>query len=312
MTTDRWSSVYAERERLLRLARARTLNEAEAEDCVSEAMLRCVEFENLDEERLAAFLTSVTLRLCADQHRARARLQRVGGRLAGGCHEPGPEENVCDRAEAAWLAERVFELPAHQQKVVAARAEGLSCADAASKLGLSVDAVKSAVARARLAVRSAVASSWSLLPAVAGRSRAATFAAGGAVAGVTIGGLIVAIQPAPPGVAAGPRPPSVERHETRVIRDVALPQPAPPTATVPAAPRRTPRPDPVPPPAPPPTERPPPEDPLAPPCDEDETRDPAGVCRNDNGLGFPEQVVHCLTNPRTEPPLLCDPEGDDQ
>lgn len=91
-----WAAVYAERERLLRLARARTLNEAEAEDCVSEAMLRCVEFDSVDEERLGALLTAVTLRLCADQHRGRARMRRAGDRIAEPATEPSPEENAAN------------------------------------------------------------------------------------------------------------------------------------------------------------------------------------------------------------------------
>jgi RNA polymerase sigma factor (sigma-70 family) len=224
--------VYAERDRLLRIARSRTLNEAEAEDCVSEAMLRCVEFEGLDEERLGAFLTTVTVRLCADQHRARARLLRTGGRMAGPDAEPGPEENVCERAEAAWLATHLRRLPAHQRRVVEARAAGLSCADVARRFDVSVDAVKSAVARARTSVRAAMASSFGLLPPILGRYRLVAAGVAG-VAGVTVGGLLFVSPPeaaprvpAAPRVALPPRAPAVA-----VATPVRMGPPAPPAAT---------------------------------------------------------------------------------
>lgn len=233
-TARRWAAVYAERDRLLRIARSRTLNEAEAEDCVSEAMLRCVEFEGLDEERLGAFLTTVTVRLCADQHRARARLLRTGGRIAEPDAEPGPEENVCERAEAVWLAAHLRRLPAHQRRVVEARAAGLSCADVARRFDVSVDAVKSAVARARTSVRSALASSFGLLPPILGRYRlVAAGVAGSAVAGVTVGGLlfvgptdVAPRMPAAPRVALPPPSPAVA-----VVRPVRVAPPAPPAAT---------------------------------------------------------------------------------
>lgn len=232
-TARRWAAVYAERERLLRLARSRTLNSAEAEDCVSEAMLRCVEFEALDEERLGAFLTTVTLRLCADQHRGRARLLRTGGRIAYPAAEPSPEENVCERAEAAWLAAHLRRLPLHQRRVVEARAAGLSCADVATRLDLSVDAVKSAVARARSSLRAALASNAGLLPALAARHRLLTAGlAGGAAAGLAVGGILLLHPPhaAPP----------------RAVPHVALPAPASPAAPAPVrvapAPARTPEP----------------------------------------------------------------------
>jgi DNA-directed RNA polymerase specialized sigma24 family protein len=107
----RWAAVTAQRERLLRIARARTLNEQDAEDCVQEAMLRCVEFAGLDEVRLEAFLTTVTIRLCADTHRVRRQRDRAAPRLAGPALAPGPEEDVCDRAEADWVAHRFRALP---------------------------------------------------------------------------------------------------------------------------------------------------------------------------------------------------------
>ncbi len=159
----RWAAVTAQRERLLRIARARTLNEQDAEDCVQEAMLRCVEFADLDEARLEAFLTTVTVRLCADTHRVRKQRDRVGPKLAGPLTDPGPEEDVCDRAEAAWVADRFSSLPARQQEVVSARAEGMSYADTARRFGMTAAAVESMLSRARRTLRAAHAATYGWL-----------------------------------------------------------------------------------------------------------------------------------------------------
>jgi hypothetical protein len=254
----------------------------------------------------------VTLRLCADQHRARSRLHRSSWRLAGREDESSPEERVCDIAEAAWLAARVATLPAHQQRVVRARAIGLSCADAASHLGTTVDAVKSAVARARTTVRSALASTYGLFPAFFGKSKLATLFAGGAVAGVTVGGLLIAIHPSPPAPPATQRPPAAERPEVTEFREIALPGPAPVPATPgqrPAAPPPKPKPKPKPTPTTTPT-LPGLDDPV-PPCPEGETRNPAGVCEKDTPRDFWEETVYCLEHVNLEPPLPCsDPEED--
>jgi RNA polymerase sigma factor (sigma-70 family) len=217
------------------MARRRTTSDAEAEDCVSEAIVRCVEFEGLDEARVAAFLTTVTLRLCADQHRSRARLMRAGGHLVGGMDEPSPEEAVCDRAEAAWLAE-TLDISPHQRRVVEARAEGLSCEEVARRFGLSVDAVKSAAARVRVLARTTVARTLGTLPPVYGRRTG--LLAGGAVAGavatVTVGGLLLGgpVEPARPHPWSAPVV-ELERRVPRVPATLLASRPETPRVEVP-------------------------------------------------------------------------------
>jgi RNA polymerase sigma factor (sigma-70 family) len=150
----RWTAVYAHRERLLRLSRARCDNLQDAEDCVQEAMLRCVEFANLDEDRLGQFLTSVTIRLCTDMHRHRSRGDRLSRRLAAfSAVDPGPEEAICDRAESAWLSTHVDTLPGRQREIVQLRAAGQSCAAVADQLRMSYAAIESALSRARRSLR---------------------------------------------------------------------------------------------------------------------------------------------------------------
>jgi RNA polymerase sigma factor (sigma-70 family) len=150
----RWAAVYDHHDRLLRLARGRLKNAHDAEDCVQEAMLRCVEFADLDEERLAQFLTTVTVRLCTDVHRGRQRRDRLASRLtAYWSHEPGHEDGVCDRAESVWLTQGLAGLPARQRAIVEARAEGLSCGAVAERLLVPYTTVESALARVRASLR---------------------------------------------------------------------------------------------------------------------------------------------------------------
>ena len=66
---DRWERMWSHREQLLRVARRRSMSLEDAEDAVHEAMLRAAERPDLDEERLGAWLTTVTMRLCVDRHR---------------------------------------------------------------------------------------------------------------------------------------------------------------------------------------------------------------------------------------------------
>jgi DNA-directed RNA polymerase specialized sigma24 family protein len=100
--SHRWHAVWSHRDQLLRVARRRVPNAMDAEDCVSEAMLRAAAFAGLDVERAGAFLTAVTVRLCADVHRDTGREVPVA--TAPEAVEPSEENAVCDRAEAAWLA----------------------------------------------------------------------------------------------------------------------------------------------------------------------------------------------------------------
>lgn len=197
---ERWIAVYAHRDRLLRLARARVGDPHDAEDCVSEAMLRCVEFEALDEERLGQFLTTVTVRLCADVHRRNVRGDKLSRKLAGYASvEPGPEEAICDRAESAWLTGHLADLPARQREIVAARAEGLSCAAVAERLVVSYTAIESALARVRRSMRVTLESTLGVAAVRADRwlkVAAETVTAGALVVTAQGGGAVAAAAPA--------------------------------------------------------------------------------------------------------------------
>ncbi len=150
MTDDgRWNLVWTYRDALLTVARRRTPSVADAEDCVSEAMLRTVLHPDLDATRVGAFLTSVTVRLCADLHRDRTRAARVAATQHGDDRLVAtPEALVCDRVEASRLAGAVARsLSPLEHAAVRARAEGVAPA------GVNARAANAALTRARVKAR---------------------------------------------------------------------------------------------------------------------------------------------------------------
>ena len=108
---ERWQLMWSHREQLLKVARRRSMSVEDAEDAVHEAMLRAVENRHVDGDRLGAWLTTVTMRLCVDRYRQVNREAEVRSRST---LAPGPipvDEVVCDRAEAKWLARRAWSFP---------------------------------------------------------------------------------------------------------------------------------------------------------------------------------------------------------
>ncbi|HEV2891395.1 MAG TPA: sigma-70 family RNA polymerase sigma factor [Frankiaceae bacterium] len=154
----RWTLAAAHRERLLGIARTRVAVAADAEDVVSEAMLLCVLYVGLDEARIASLLTTLTLRLCVNQHRLRARELRAGTAvLTREIADVGPEDAVCDRAEAEWVASLAQTLPHRQREALRLKASGLDVTDAALTMDLSYKAVESALSRGRSSLRGRMA-----------------------------------------------------------------------------------------------------------------------------------------------------------
>jgi RNA polymerase sigma factor (sigma-70 family) len=156
------------------VARRRSASAEDAEDAVHEAMIRAAERPHLDDDRLGAWLTTVTVRLCADRYRQLTRDAEVHTRSVR--MEPGlptAEEAVCDQAEAKWLVDRSEDLPARQAEALGLRAQGLNLPQIAHRMDLSYRAVQSQLARARKTLRATLAATlavtvWSWL----GRLRA--------------------------------------------------------------------------------------------------------------------------------------------
>ncbi|MER7482220.1 sigma-70 family RNA polymerase sigma factor [Streptomyces sp. NPDC126510] len=155
---ERWRRMWSHREHLLKVARRRSMSAEDAEDAVHEAMLRAAERPDLDEERLVAWLTTVTMRLCVDRYRQMNREAEV--RTSPTLIAPGPvpvEEAVCDRAEAKWLAVRSGELPARQAEALRLKSQDLDVGQVAVRMGLSYRTVESLLARARRTLRQSLA-----------------------------------------------------------------------------------------------------------------------------------------------------------
>ncbi|WP_455567440.1 sigma-70 family RNA polymerase sigma factor [Streptomyces caelestis] len=160
---ERWRRMWSHREHLLKVARRRSMSPEDAEDAVHEAMLRAAERPDLDEERLAAWLTTVTMRLCVDRYRQVNREAEV--RTSPTLIAPGPvpvEEAVCDRAEAKWLAVRSGELPARQAEALRLKSQDLDVGQVAVKMGLSYRTVESLLARARRTLRQSLAATFGI------------------------------------------------------------------------------------------------------------------------------------------------------
>ncbi|MGW1023671.1 sigma-70 family RNA polymerase sigma factor [Streptomyces sp. NPDC002577] len=169
---DRWQRMWSHREQLLKVARRRSLSPEDAEDAVHEAMLRAAERPDLDDERLGAWLTTVTMRLCIDRHRQVNREAEV--RTSPTLLTPGPvpvDEAVCDRAEAKWLAVRSNELPARQAEAIWLKSEDLDVGQVAVKMGLSYRTVESLLARARRTLRASLAGTLGVVLFLVGRGR---------------------------------------------------------------------------------------------------------------------------------------------
>lgn len=194
---DRWQRAWSHREHLLKVARRRSMSLEDAEDAVHEAMLRAAEQPHLDDERLGAWLTTVTMRLCVDRHRQVRREADPGRAAALVPPRPAPvDELVCDRAEATWLARRSGELPARQAEALWLKSEDLDVGQVARKMGLSYRTVESLLARARRTLRNSLAGTLALLLWLCGRGRprgagnAHVVAAASTAATLAVAGLV--------------------------------------------------------------------------------------------------------------------------
>lgn len=147
----RWALVEPHRGSLLAIARRRTLNDADAEDCVSEALLRAVQAPHLDAERVGAFLCTTVVRLAADSHRQRERHRRAVVREAAQLttSDDTPQDRVCEVDEAHWLVQQLLGSKGREAQLMQARMAGRSVVEAAQALGISAKAAENAWTRLR-------------------------------------------------------------------------------------------------------------------------------------------------------------------
>ncbi|GAA2648874.1 RNA polymerase sigma factor [Streptomyces vastus] len=210
---ERWQRMWSHREHLLKVARRRSMSLEDAEDAVHEAMLRAAERPDLDDERLAAWLTTVTMRLCVDRYRQVNREAEV--RTSPTLIAPGPvpvEEAVCDRAEAMWLAVRSGELPARQAEALRLKSEDLDVSQVAVQMGLSYRTVESLLARARRTLRNSLAATLGFALFLIGRGqprgggRTHAVAAASTAATLAVAGFVLPYAYEGDGGGPAPRP----------------------------------------------------------------------------------------------------------
>lgn len=209
--------MWSHREQLLRVARRRSMSAQDAEDAVHEAMVRAAERPHVDGDRLGAWLTTVTVRLCVDRYRQLSRDADIGALTGSMLIAPGAaslEEAVCDRAEAVWLADRGAELPERQAEAMRLKTEDLEVAQVAQRMGLTYKAVESLLGRARRTLRAALAGTlalalwaWRGRPRVGGAEQAAALGA----AAVTL--VIVGLAMPTPSEADGSPPTQTRLYE---------------------------------------------------------------------------------------------------
>lgn len=148
------SRAWAERSALLAVARSRTTSESEAQDVVSEAIVRALECPDVDPHRVGGWLTTVVMRLCVDQARDRARApKRRQFALMHHASEPSVEGQVLDRVAASGVRGLVRKLPADQRRVLVLRSEGHPVSGIARELDISAKAAESLLSRARASTR---------------------------------------------------------------------------------------------------------------------------------------------------------------
>lgn len=224
---DRWAWVVPHREQLLVIARRRTASDADAEDCVHEAMICAVERENLDRERVGGFLCTTVLRLIVNKHRDRERAYRAGVREWQRQLPPmSHEESICQREEARWLVDRLSDVRGREAQLLQARGHGMSVSDFATAEGISVKAAENAWARVRSKGQRALAATAALLAPLVVFRRGGVVAAPAAVAVATV--FLWDLGTAPSQAApALPERAVVQSSETRPLTTASAPPPEP-------------------------------------------------------------------------------------
>lgn len=192
----------------------------EAEDCASQALLDVLQAGGLRGVRNEeAWLVRIAKRRAMDAVRRDVRDRRRAARLAGRAELQASDiaEAVLDQAEAQWLsrmAEQLLSPPA--LAVVHAVADGYSVAEAGSRLGMTTSAAESHLARARRALRDALAATLGVLVWILTRLRRAAPAAPVAVLAAAVAVLTSPLLPTD-------RTPSIRAEHVISMGDVQRP-----------------------------------------------------------------------------------------
>ncbi len=141
--------------RLKSFIRSRVDTEQAAEDLLQEAFLRIHQrLDKLsDQERVEAWVFQITRNLIADHYRARSRSPLPGDMEAEPAEptvETEPDSYNYNQRIGEWLFAAIDSLPeAHRQAMRMYEIEGVSQAEIAEKLGISLSGAKSRIQRGR-------------------------------------------------------------------------------------------------------------------------------------------------------------------
>jgi RNA polymerase sigma-70 factor (ECF subfamily) len=135
-------------------------NPHDADDVLQDTLLSIAthlpEFEG--RSSLSSWVFALTRTACARKRRGLKNQPPVADDADARHHEgPSPEDHAADRELGGALGRALDGLPDDQREVILLRdVEGLSAAEAAEAVGISVDALKSRLHRARAALRAAL------------------------------------------------------------------------------------------------------------------------------------------------------------
>jgi RNA polymerase sigma factor (sigma-70 family) len=142
---DIWQVLIGLRRELIGYAHLLGMAE-DAPDVVHEAMIRVIRSTGIDLARVRPLTYAVLRNLAVDVHRQRSRTVALG---EFDMASAGPEDHVCERAEAWWYWEQARRLSNMERTVLLAKAAGANHRTIAARLGMSEKAVECAVRRAR-------------------------------------------------------------------------------------------------------------------------------------------------------------------
>ena len=150
-------------ERIYRAARAILRDERESEDVMQQAYVNAYAHLRQFDRRaqFSTWLTRIAVNEAISRARKRGRYQSLDEDAPGASEPsmstqqpPDPERQAFTRELSTLLEAAVDTLPdGHREVFVLRDVEGLSTADAAESLGVSVDVVKTRLSRARAALR---------------------------------------------------------------------------------------------------------------------------------------------------------------
>jgi RNA polymerase sigma factor (sigma-70 family) len=144
--SDRWEAALCHRDRLVRLAKAKGAG-SDAEDLVHDALLKVVQQENVELQRMGSYLSKTVSNLVIDHFRKNAVRQRLV-QSADIDEAVSPiEEGVLERMVAERTAPLLRELPKDVKAILEDRLQGMTWRQISSKLDLPVSLIEMRVRR---------------------------------------------------------------------------------------------------------------------------------------------------------------------